>query len=557
MDELIEGILFDMGGTLRTSVTPSPVEKANAVQRIIELLGAEELDADEMYTMLRERGRKYQAWAQSTLNELNEQELWVKWMLPDWPAEIIRPIAIQLNEAFRDSYSKRIIFDETVEVVTTLFRRGYRLGLVSNTTSSVEIPQVLRDLRIRGYFDVVLLSAQEGKRKPDDSLLRNAAERMGVPLSSCVYIGDQPKRDVAAARKAGFARAIILQDPRNQYEGHPDDEKFTADNTIQNLKDLLDIFPARQPVQPVQMYKASLSTMYAGKNFTNLNDFCEFARRKGFASVELNHKIDSQMLGEIGTGQWSFRSIHEPCPADIPMETLVKRDWQVSSVSEENRNEGIKAVKRSIDLAHQLGVPVIVIHLGNIHEMDITLEKRLRKLHEAGLNDSAEYKEVKSEMVRCRQQLAPQGMESVKKSLIELFAYAAPLGIKLGLENRSHYREFPSPDELEMLLGLADPEQVGFIYDVGHAQHLSRLGFYPHDEWLKRFSKRIFGTHLHDVIGLNDHFAAGLGEVKYEEIAPYLPESAFRTCEFLDSNSPEQVQTGLQYLFIHECVKKL
>ncbi|MHC1739811.1 MAG: HAD-IA family hydrolase [Anaerolineaceae bacterium] len=556
MNEQIEGILFDMGGTLRSAVTPSPVEKAEAIQRILDLLGVEEIEADELYSTLRERGRKYQAWAQSTLLELNEQDLWTKWMLPDWPAEIIRPIAIQLNEAFRDSYSKRIVFSETVEVVTTLFRRGYRLGLVSNTTSSVEIPQVLRELNIRGYFDVVCLSALEGRRKPDDSLLRNAAERMQIPISACVYIGDQPKRDVAAAQKAGFARAIILKDPRNLYEGHPEDENYLADATIHNLKDLLDLFPARQPVQPLQVYKASLSTMFAGKNFINLSDFCEFARRNGFASVELNHKINTLMLGELGTVQRSFSSIHEPCPADIPMETLVKKDWQVSSIIEENRLKGVIAVKRSIDLASKMGIPVIVIHLGNIHTMDVSLEKRLRKLHEAGLYDSAEFTEVKSEMIRTRQTLAPLGMESLKKSLTELLAYAIPLGVKLGLENRSHYREFPNPDELEILLGLADPDQVGFIYDVGHAQHLSRLGFYQYDEWLKRFSQRIFGTHLHDVIGLNDHFAAGLGEVNYEEIATYLPENAFRTCEFLDSNSPEQVQAGIQYLFIHKCVKK-
>jgi hypothetical protein len=58
------------------------------------------------------------------------------------------------------------------------------------------------------------------------------------------------------------------------------------------------------------------------------------------------------------------------------------------------------------------------------------------------------------------------------------------------------------------------------------------------------------------VIGLNDHFAAGLGEVNFEEVAGYLPENAFRTCEFLNSNSPEQVHAGIQYLVDQQCVKK-
>ena len=69
----------------------------------------------------------------------------------------------------------------------------------------------------------------------------------------------------------------------------------------------------------------------------------------------------------------------------------------------------------------------------------------------------------------------------MKKSIVELLAYAEPLGIRLGIENRYHYMEFPSPDELEILLGLAGPERIGFIYDVGHAETLDCLGFYPHE----------------------------------------------------------------------------
>jgi len=117
--------------------------------------------------------------------------------------------------------------------------------------------------------------------------------------------------------------------------------------------------------------------------------------------------------------------------------------------------------------------------------------------------------------------------------------------------------EFPSPDELEILLNLAGPDRIGFIYDVGHAQTLDHLGFYPHEEWLKRFSSRIVGTHLHDVIGITDHLASGLGEVDFDMIAPYLPEDAFRTCEFQTFNTPEQVKASLKFLVEHGCIKSL
>jgi sugar phosphate isomerase/epimerase len=154
-----------------------------------------------------------------------------------------------------------------------------------------------------------------------------------------------------------------------------------------------------------------------------------------------------------------------------------------------------------------------------------------------------------------RGEAAKPCFESVKKSILELLTYAQKTKVRLGIENRYHYMEFPSPDELEILLGLADPDQIGFIYDVGHAQTLDLLGFYPHEEWLNRFGPRIIGTHLHDVLGTTDHYAPGLGNVDFDMVAAYLPENAFRTCEFQTFNTPEQVKTGLKMLVEHGCIK--
>ena len=83
------------------------------------------------------------------------------------------------------------------------------------------------------------------------------------------------------------------------------------------------------------------------------------------------------------------------------------------------------------------------------------------------------------------------------------------------------------------------------------------MGFYPRSEWLERFAPRIIGTHLHDVINTADHYAPGLGNVDFETIYRYLPADAFRTCEFQNFNSPEQVKAGLEFLAEHGCIKKL
>ena len=83
------------------------------------------------------------------------------------------------------------------------------------------------------------------------------------------------------------------------------------------------------------------------------------------------------------------------------------------------------------------------------------------------------------------------------------------------------------------------------------------MGFYPHEEWLRRYAGRIIGTHLHDVIGTDDHLAAGLGEVDFKMVAAYLPNEAFRTCEFQHSNTSQQVHAGLRYLAEQGCIQSL
>jgi sugar phosphate isomerase/epimerase len=303
-------------------------------------------------------------------------------------------------------------------------------------------------------------------------------------------------------------------------------------------------------------YDASFSTMWANKKFAALEDFFIAAQQMGFARVELNHQINSAMLKGIELDHYQFSSVHEPCPADISTETLKARDWLVSSPDEECRRQGVASIKRSIDLAKELGAGVVVMHSGTI-QVDGSLDNNLRALFEAGQVHSQGYLEIKNRLADVRAARAGACLESVKKSLMELLEYAGRFGVRLGLENRYHYFDIPNPDEMGVLLSLADPEQLGFVYDVGHAQALDRLGFYPHEEWLKRYASRMIGVHLHDVIGIADHYAPGLGEVDFDTLAAYLPADAFRTCEFQVVNTTEQVKAGLKFLAEHGCIKCL
>jgi sugar phosphate isomerase/epimerase len=108
--------------------------------------------------------------------------------------------------------------------------------------------------------------------------------------------------------------------------------------------------------------------------------------------------------------------------------------------------------------------------------------------------------------------------------------------------------------EMALLLDLAGPDQLGMIFDSGHAWALHSFGFYPFEDWLKRFSGRILGTHLHDSLGFHDHRTPGEGEVDFKRIAAYLPPAAFRTLEIQSHHSVEQVKKGLENLADAGCI---
>jgi sugar phosphate isomerase/epimerase len=303
------------------------------------------------------------------------------------------------------------------------------------------------------------------------------------------------------------------------------------------------------------MWNVTLSTMWGLGRFADLGQFFSEGAKLGFRGFELNHQVDSPMLQGLELDGYQVTGVHAPCPADIPPATIRARNWLVTSPDEEGRRQGVLAIQRSIDLAQNLGAKLVVVHAGRV-DVDANLESRLWNLYEAGQAATAGYASLQERLITARAEKAVANLEAAGRSLAELVEYAARAGIRLGLENRYHYLDMPLPDELEYLLGIAGEEHAGFLYDVGHAQTLENLGFVPHEEWLRRFGERMIAVHLHDIHGLKDHVAAGLGEVNWDLVARYLPKDAMRTFEVRSYHTPDQLRAALEFLASKGCIER-
>jgi putative hydrolase of the HAD superfamily len=239
----VQAIMLDVGNTLRI-VVKDPEFMAQSKREIAKLIGTE-MEPEAFWEFLESRYQVLRKRAKTQLIEASEKEMWTKWMLPDYPTEKIGPLSGRLTRLWRDCDGRRVPRNDVSETVIELKRRGYILGIIANTITETEIPDYLEEYGLTEYFSTVVLSSKVGIRKPNPEIYWEAARRVNVEPSQCVYVGDNPTRDVEGTHAAGYAMMILILEP-DTLAKEPPTAEYKPDYTIKEIKDLLEIFPPRQ-----------------------------------------------------------------------------------------------------------------------------------------------------------------------------------------------------------------------------------------------------------------------------------------------------------------------
>ena len=569
MTDHIKAICFDVGGTLRATIK-NRESNLDYIRNLQSFLGIEGEPGDFL-SLLRKREKEYRKWCKKTLRELPETELWTRYMLPDFPHDFVWQNAITLNQLWRSSRNNQI-FPDAVNTIKTLAERGYKLSIVSNTTSSVEAPAMLAENGLTDYFSPVILSCVVGSRKPHPSMFLQATRGMGMLPENCAYVGDNLSRDLIGAMQAGFGSVIIINMAGYQADEYDPDDDLQAEtitetkpqHRIGRLSDLLHIFHGAsaadsqetEPSQPEELYNISLSTMWSADQKMPFSETFALARKLGFTGFEFSNKVTPRLYQEWDRNKYYVSTLHDPCPSEFGYTELKIQDVSLSSLDESHRVKAVDNLKRSIDLAVRLGSRSVVVHCGSIH-CDHSRDTIIREWYLQGKAGTPEYIQIQQDYIADRDQHKQPHLNQVLRSLEEMINFARGSGIFIGLENRNRYHDLPLPDEMETFLQLCDEPWFGFQYDAGHAHNLEALGMVGKGEWLRRFHHRLIGMHLHDVDGLQDHLAPGMGEVDYSSLAPYLGDGILRTLEVSPDCTLEQIAHGLEVLVDHGCVKKV
>ena len=132
--------------------------------------------------------------------------------------ELPQPILLEITgPLFATEIAGLVCSDGTCEAIAALEDDGYTIGCVTNTLAGAPaIREMLRRFDIERHLQSVVVSAEEGWRKPHPSLFEKALGELGVAPEEAVFVGDSPVHDIAGAQAVGM-RAVLTQ----QYVARP------------------------------------------------------------------------------------------------------------------------------------------------------------------------------------------------------------------------------------------------------------------------------------------------------------------------------------------------
>jgi len=109
-----------------------------------------------------------------------------------------------VNEAL--ATQKAVWYPDALPVLSILRRKGYKLGLITNTHWRI-LDETKKEFE--KYFDVITLSYEHGYAKPHPSIFLVTLRELRVNAGSCLHVGDDPIADIKGAKEVGMRTAFV------------------------------------------------------------------------------------------------------------------------------------------------------------------------------------------------------------------------------------------------------------------------------------------------------------------------------------------------------------
>ena len=200
----IEAIGFDLFNTL---IIPDSQALPEAMSRLIESLRKNGLflDQEAFKESYRESAQRFIETARQDGRETHNR-FWICTAL-ETQGYSLQPDDLRIKgsvEAYFSAFPEHChLIPGTKETLQTL-KGTYRLGLLSNFTHGPAAREIIEHVGLNPFFDVIIISGEEGFRKPHPLVFHRLVEGLGVGPDQAIYVGDDPEPDITGALGAGL-----------------------------------------------------------------------------------------------------------------------------------------------------------------------------------------------------------------------------------------------------------------------------------------------------------------------------------------------------------------
>ena len=271
----------------------------------------------------------------------------------------------------------------------------------------------------------------------------------------------------------------------------------------------------------------------------------------GFEAVELDYHLTGAIVDEmkqfLGSNIQTM-CIHNFCPIPdiLPKEMAGSDAFLLSASGREERERAVEYTLRTIELADSLETRIVICHLGHVEISDPT--ETLIDLYDRGEKESEDYESLLLESKDKRQIEQQRNLDAVFFSLDRLIRRAEQLDVSIGIENRRKLSQIPDFDEIGIILGEFDGANIGYWHNTGYAQLQDNLGIASHEDFLKQYSDKMIGIHLHDVKGTTEHLVPGMGDLDFGIVSKYLQQDIVKVIQLKPKSDREEIMEALSYL---------
>lgn len=218
-----KAVFFDRDGTL----TYFDKEKEIWRDQIISEWSGKpfKLSYDKMMTLFNLASKGKKPWYKTVDDEKEFLKRYYRYLLIG--ENIKEHLDIRAKLLFNELWCRdRALFPETIQVLEYFYKNGYKMGVISDTSPSLEYS--LQRLGIAKYFTSFTASSLVGAGKPSPIIFNAALNAQGVLPKESLYVDDY-KPEADGAREQGFTSFLIDRSGNN-----------TDKWSIQSLKQLID-----------------------------------------------------------------------------------------------------------------------------------------------------------------------------------------------------------------------------------------------------------------------------------------------------------------------------